>query len=117
MSLLSAPDQKLNRKSAMRSDASSNSSSNPSANASLSASAVEQIISSEMPNFNKYNIHVEAVGNGRARLRQPFQQSQLRPGGTLSRPTMIRLTDAAMYAAILAQLGRLEIAVTQNLNI
>src|SRR5690554_2315399 len=62
-------------------------------------------------------MRVESAGNGRARLRQLFRENQLRPGGTISGPTMMGLADAAMYAAILGQLGRLEMAVTQNLNI
>lgn len=84
---------------------------------SLDASAVEQIISNGVPNFGEHGICVEQVGEGRARLRQPFRENLIRPGGTLSGPTMMGLADAAMYAAILGQLGRLEMAVTQNLNI
>lgn len=84
---------------------------------SLDANAVEHIISTGVPNFSEHGIRVEQAGNGRARLRQPFKENQLRPGGTLSGPTMMGLADAAMYAAILAQLGRIEMAVTQNLNI
>ncbi|MCC1496427.1 PaaI family thioesterase [Alcanivorax sp. 1008] len=84
---------------------------------SLDARAVEQIISSGVPNFSEHGICVEQAGSGKARLRQPFRQNLIRPGGTLSGPTMMGLADAAMYAAILGQLGRLEMAVTQNLNI
>jgi uncharacterized protein (TIGR00369 family) len=84
---------------------------------SLQAGAVEEIIRQGVPNFAEHGIRVEQVGNGRARLRQPFRENLTRPGGTLSGPTMMGLADAAMYAAILGQLGRLEMAVTQNLNI
>jgi uncharacterized protein (TIGR00369 family) len=84
---------------------------------SLDAHEVEQIIGSGVPNFSEHGIRVEQVGEGRARLRQPFRDNLIRPGGTLSGPTMMGLADAAMYAAILGQLGRLEMAVTQNLNI
>jgi uncharacterized protein (TIGR00369 family) len=84
---------------------------------SLSASDVEQIISTGVPNFSESGMSVEQAGEGRARLRQPFRANLIRPGGTLSGPTMMGLADAAMYAAILGQLGRLEMAVTQNLNI
>ncbi|MDF1630369.1 MAG: PaaI family thioesterase [Alcanivoracaceae bacterium] len=84
---------------------------------SLDASAVEQIIRSGVPNFSEHGIRIEQAGSGKARLRQPFRENLVRPGGTLSGPTMMGLADAAMYAAILGQLGRLEMAVTQNLNI
>lgn len=83
----------------------------------LDAQAVEQIIGAGVPHFADSGIRVETVGGGRARLRQPFRQRLLRPGGTVSGPTMMGLADAAMYAAILGRLGRLEMAVTQNLNI
>ncbi|MDX5298613.1 MAG: PaaI family thioesterase [Gammaproteobacteria bacterium] len=60
---------------------------------------------------------VEAVGERWARVRIPFQGKLVRPGGTLSGPVQMTLADAAMYAAILATLGRVEMAVTSNLNI
>jgi len=41
----------------------------------------------------------------------------LRPGGTIAGPIIMTLGDAAMYAAILATLGRVEMAVTSNFNI
>jgi uncharacterized protein (TIGR00369 family) len=41
----------------------------------------------------------------------------LRPGGTISGPTMMGLTDFAMYVAILASIGPVPLAVTTNLNI
>lgn len=84
---------------------------------SLDAAAVEQIIRQGVPAFGEGGIRVEQVGGGRARVRQPFRENLIRPGGTLSGPTMMGLADSAMYAAILGQLGRLEMAVTQNLNI
>jgi len=40
----------------------------------------------------------------------------LRPGGTVSGPTLMELADAAMYAAILGQIGKVALAVTTNLN-
>ena len=39
------------------------------------------------------------------------------PGGTISGPTMMGLTDFAMYVAILASIGPVPLAVTTNLNI
>lgn len=49
--------------------------------------------------------------------RVPFQGRLVRPGGTVSGPTIMALADAAMYAAVLGRLGRVEMAVTSNLNI
>jgi uncharacterized protein (TIGR00369 family) len=44
-------------------------------------------------------------------------ERHLRPGGTISGPTMMGLADAAMYALILGNLGPVALAVTTNLNI
>ena len=50
-------------------------------------------------------------------MRRAFNDKFLRPGGTISGPTMMGLTDFAMYVAILASIGPVPLAVTTNLNI
>jgi uncharacterized protein (TIGR00369 family) len=60
---------------------------------------------------------IEEVGAMRARLRMSHHPSQLRPGGTVSGPSIFALADVALYVAILAQIGRVKLAVTTNLNI
>jgi uncharacterized protein (TIGR00369 family) len=50
-------------------------------------------------------------------VRRAFNDKFLRPGGTISGPTMMGLTDFAMYVAILASIGPVPLAVTTNLNI
>lgn len=83
----------------------------------LNAKEVQDVIYQGLPAASEEGLQVEDVGERRARLRSPFRPSTIRPGGTLSGPTMMGLADAAMYAAILGELGRVEMAVTQNLNI
>ncbi len=41
----------------------------------------------------------------------------LRPGGTISGPTMMTLADFALYVAILGEIGIVGLTVTTNLNI
>ena len=41
----------------------------------------------------------------------------LRPGGTISGPTMMALADFAMYVAVFSTVGWVPLAVTTNLNI
>ncbi len=60
---------------------------------------------------------VETVGHRMARVRLPYHASQLRPGGTISGPSLMSLADSAMYAALLAQIGLVPLAVTTNLSI
>jgi uncharacterized protein (TIGR00369 family) len=59
---------------------------------------------------------VEAVGPMSARMRCDYHEKHLRPGGTLSGPTMMALADLALYAAILAQIGPVPLAVTTSLS-
>jgi uncharacterized protein (TIGR00369 family) len=60
---------------------------------------------------------VEAVGAGTARVRFEAGVEHLRPGGTVSGPSMMALSDATMYVAILAAIGPVALAVTTNLSI
>ncbi|MCK0155498.1 PaaI family thioesterase [Alcanivorax sp. S6407] len=83
----------------------------------LDAQQVQQVIYDGLPAASEEGLLVEFIGEHRARVRSPFRPSTLRPGGSISGPTMMGLADAAMYAAVLGALGRVEMAVTQNLNI
>jgi uncharacterized protein (TIGR00369 family) len=60
---------------------------------------------------------IEAVWERGCRVRQAFRPCSLRPGGTISGPTMMALADLAMYVAVLAAIGPVPLAVTINLNI
>ncbi len=60
---------------------------------------------------------VEAIGQGTATMRQRIGRQHLRPGGTVSGPTMMALADCAAYIAILGQYGKVALAVTTSLNI
>jgi uncharacterized protein (TIGR00369 family) len=60
---------------------------------------------------------IEAIWQHGCRVRQAFRESSLRPGGTISGPTMMGLADFAMYVAVLAAIGPVALAVTINLNI
>ena len=58
-----------------------------------------------------------SVGPGTARMRLPHDVANLRPGGTISGPSMFALADVGLYAVILAHIGPVGLAVTTNLNI
>ena len=47
----------------------------------------------------------------------PYRDAFLRPGGTLSGPTLMTLADTAMYYLVLAHVGPVSLAVTSNLTI
>jgi uncharacterized protein (TIGR00369 family) len=60
---------------------------------------------------------IERVDYGIARVRRRFQESYIRPGGTMSGPTMMELADFAMYVAVFSAIGPQPLAVTTNLSI
>ena len=60
--------------------------------------------------------YVEAVGPGTARMRMNAGERHIRPGGTLSGPSMMTLADLGLYVVILAHIGPVGLAVTTNLN-
>jgi len=60
---------------------------------------------------------IEEITSGRVLIRRKMSEANLRPGGTVSGPTMMALADHAMYAVILAHIGPVALAVTTNLNI
>lgn len=67
--------------------------------------------------FPQADVMLESLGPQRATLRKRIGQGDLRPGGTVSGPTLMALADAALYAAILGEIGLVALAVTTNLNI
>jgi uncharacterized protein (TIGR00369 family) len=61
--------------------------------------------------------HFEAVTPGAVSLRLDSDDSHLRPGGTVSGPSLFMLADYAAYGVILAHLGPVALAVTTGANI
>ena len=59
---------------------------------------------------------IDEVGPLSARMRMAYHERHLRPGGTISGPSMMALADLALYAAILAHIGPVALAVTTSLN-
>jgi uncharacterized protein (TIGR00369 family) len=60
---------------------------------------------------------IEALTEDGLRLRVPFRPEYLRPGGTLSGPTLMTAADTSIYFLILARLGPIPLAVTTSLDI
>jgi uncharacterized protein (TIGR00369 family) len=60
---------------------------------------------------------VDSVERGGATVRVEADARHLRPGGTVSGPTLMSLADLALYAALLASIGPVGLAVTTSLNV
>ena len=67
--------------------------------------------------FPQNTVEIVDIGDGWASIRQEINQSHLRPGGTVSGPTMMTIADCGAYMAILGKYGLVALAVTTNLNI
>jgi len=87
--------------------------------AKLSAEDVERLLKAEFPQafHPQSGLTIEEVWHGGCRVRQAFQDGFIRPGGTISGPTMMALADFSFYVALLATIGPEPLAVTTNLNI
>jgi uncharacterized protein (TIGR00369 family) len=75
------------------------------------------IMAESLPFAVMMGAQVEELAEGRATFRLPYHDDWLRPGGTISGPMLMGLADLAMYAVVLSAVGRVELAVTTNLNI
>lgn len=60
---------------------------------------------------------IETVEAMRVEVAMSPVEADLRPGGTVSGPTLFALADCAFYAAVLAMIGREPMTVTTNLAI
>jgi uncharacterized protein (TIGR00369 family) len=60
---------------------------------------------------------VDAVDAAGLTLRLRVETRHLRPGGTVSGPSMFALADVAMYLAILSRIGPVALAVTTQCSI
>ncbi len=63
------------------------------------------------------DISIVAVGPGEAVLRLEPNERHLRPGATISGPTLVTLADVAAYAALLAHVGPEPLILTTNINV
>lgn len=77
----------------------------------------EAIAKHRVPIVGYLGIRIEEIGHGTATARAPYREEFLRPGGTVAGPVLMALADFAMYAAVLSRIGKVELAVTTNLNI
>jgi uncharacterized protein (TIGR00369 family) len=85
----------------------------------LSRGDMENFLRAEFPQvFNaESGLAIEEIWYGGVRLRQACREAFIRPGGTISGPTMMALADFAMYLAVLAAIGPVPLAVTTSLTI
>jgi len=85
----------------------------------LNADEIAKLLHEVFPQafFPGCGLSLERVDYGDVRVRRAFHEDHLRPGGTISGPTMMELADFAMYVAVFSAIGPQPLAVTTNLTI
>ncbi len=83
----------------------------------ISIAEFEEIARDRVPFVGQLGVVIERLDSGVARMRVPYREDFIRPGGTIAGPVMMSLADLAMYGAVLSMIGPVELAVTTNLNI
>jgi uncharacterized protein (TIGR00369 family) len=82
----------------------------------ISAEAFERLIREQMAG-HALPWELESLTRGHARMRLLYDEAFIRPGGTLSGPTLFTLADLALYAAVLSEVGSVPLAVTTDMTI
>src|SRR5215470_3327727 len=84
----------------------------------MDAAAITAFLREEFPQvFSGDDITIEKADGETCLLRQRYSDRMLRPGGTISGPTLMALADCAMYVVLLSAIGPVALAVTTNLSI
>jgi uncharacterized protein (TIGR00369 family) len=86
--------------------------------AKMSVAELDAFLQREFPQaFAAGHIAIERADGESCLIRERFHERMLRPGGTVSGPTLMALADVAMYVVLLSAIGPVGLAVTTNLNI
>jgi uncharacterized protein (TIGR00369 family) len=86
--------------------------------AKMSVPELEKFLHAEFPQaFSDGEITIERADGETCLLRRRYNERMLRPGGTVSGPTLMEMADLAMYVVLLSAIGPVGLAVTTNLNI
>ncbi|MGJ5242993.1 PaaI family thioesterase, partial [Bradyrhizobium oligotrophicum] len=84
--------------------------------AKMTIAELEAFLHAEFPQAFRTggDISIESADGKSCRIRQRFNERMLRPGGTVSGPTLMALADFAMYVVLLSAIGPVGLAVTTN---
>ena len=82
----------------------------------VSKEEIIQFIQLEFPQALK-KTQIQDITSKGAQLLYRVDQDDLRPGQTVSGPTLMLVADFVLYVAIIGHLGLIKMAVTTNMNI
>lgn len=82
----------------------------------MDAAALTEFLTKEFPQVQD-DFDIREVTKDRLLVGLNLAERHLRPGGTVSGPTMFALADVAVYLAVLSRIGPKALAVTTNCSI
>lgn len=82
----------------------------------MDVAALQRFLASEFPQANAIYSVLDVTDDG-VRIALKASESDLRPGGTVSGPSMFALADVGFYLAILSRIGPEALTVTTNCSI
>lgn len=84
----------------------------------MTLAEVDAFLDREFPQFRAApGYRLADIAPGRATMRLDPDESHLRPGGTVSGPSLFALADVGAYAVLLAHIGPEPLIVTTNMSI
>ena len=85
----------------------------------MTAGQISTLLVEEFPQLvsGGHHLVIEEISSGSAIVTMDTLDHHLRPGGTVSGPSLFALADVAAYVVILAHIGPVISAVTSNMNI
>jgi len=82
----------------------------------MDIAGLHDFLAAEFPQV-KDDFTVTGLTDDLTTIRLNVREAHLRPGGTVSGPTMFALADVGVYLALLARIGPVALAVTTNCSI
>jgi uncharacterized protein (TIGR00369 family) len=83
----------------------------------MTPAELHKFLDEHFPQVADLDLRIEHLDDTTIRVRLPTSEKHLRPGGTVSGPTLVWLVDLSFYLLIMGRLGPVAMAVTTNLNI
>jgi uncharacterized protein (TIGR00369 family) len=75
------------------------------------------VIHAMMPDVRDLDLRIDRLDRGHVVVRLAHDARRLRPGGTISGPTVFMLADLALYAVTMSIVGLEPLAVTTDMTI
>jgi uncharacterized protein (TIGR00369 family) len=75
------------------------------------------VLHASMPEVRELDLRIDRIVRGEVTVRLAHDDKRLRPGGTISGPTVFMLADLALYGVTMSIVGLEPLAVTTDVTI